>query len=171
MTKRVQLYSERYNDLRPRTMAASWPDPDDHDPLRREPRRVDGQVRHSVLLALHRRSPTEVTDRHMAAALRLILDHEASQSGQRVTADYEGVGGQSSPMPGKPADRALDALGRLRDAQAWLGELYDPIGRIVIQNWPVARWAGGVGCNESVAKGYLIAALTVLADYYDRMQK
>lgn len=150
----------------PLLIRASWPDPHDKNPLRREAVQVDGVVRYTVVRDLHRRTPSDVTVEMLGAALRFAADWELSDAGYAMTADYGQGGSRAAIWAGNPADRAVDAIGRVRSAMAALRGIEDVVLHIVVGNWTVKRWAKRRGCNEKVAKGFLIAALMVLVVHY-----
>lgn len=151
----------------PLLMTASWPDPEDTSPLRREARHIDGVMTYSVIHDLHRRTPSDVTADMLAAALRLAKDWEMAGAGFAMVADYGQGGSRAAAWSGKPADRAVDAIGRVRAARRALLGICDVIDHVVLANWAVKRWASRRECDEKVAKGFLIAALTVLAAHYE----
>lgn len=151
----------------PRYTPIEIADPDDKNPLRRSARRVRVLARYSVVEALHRRNAVEITEEMVTAARRLTGDVEAAGSGFAMTADYGGSAGKASVWAGKPCDRAVDAIGRVRSAERALAGVDDVIACVVVGNWTVRRWAERRGCSETVAKGFLMAALSLLVAHYE----
>lgn len=153
-----------------RLTPAEWHDPDDTDPLRRSPRTVKGQRRYSVIDALHKRTPREVTAEMVAAAKRLVEDVEASACGFTVVANYAQAGAKTPAGSRVPADQTLDAMRRVRAAGQALGCLGDVVAAVVGGNVTVKAWAARqpARLSEAVAKGWLLAALTLLVEHYER---
>lgn len=151
----------------PRYVSAAWPDPEDTSPLRREAREVKGLVTYSVIRALHRRTPRDITAEMVVAATRLSCDVEAAGSGFAMVSAYGPRGGRVGVWAGKPADRAVDAVGRVRAAEKALAGVDDVIAWVVIGNMTVKSWAARRGYPETVAKGFLMAALSLLVAHYD----
>lgn len=159
----------------------AWDDPTDTG--RRNStnvRLVHGFRRADPLITLHRRSPHEVTERHLRAAERLRDDHEI---GEGVRGVGRGAGGGVGPT-----DAQLDGLTRYREAVAAVGQSQCAILLpVVLAGWTVKRWVESKGpatdsnsrvlydrrgqplpaMTEQKAAGYLIAALDRLHEHYN----
>lgn len=159
----------RVSQPQPRYIAAQWPDPEDTNPLRREARQVKGLTTYSVIRALHKRTPGDITAAMVAAADRLACDVEEAGTGFPLVAAYGEGGARAGVWGGKPADRAIDAVGRVRAAERALAGVGDVIAWVVVGNRPVKVWAADRGCSETVAKGFLMAALSLLAAHYETL--
>jgi len=162
-----------------------WDDPNDtgrvESHLRRGKsyvRQVYGYRRADPVLALHRRSPDQVTARHVQAAERLRDDLEISQG--------INTGGKGGTRDVGPTEAMIDADTRFRDARASVGDnLWDILARVVLDGWSVKQWTAarpkrdGTGravmrsgkavpaMSEEKASGFLIAALARLDDHYN----
>lgn len=150
----------------PLAVLAEWRDPDDLSPI---PRLVIGYRRHCVITALHRRTPGDITAPMLAAATRLQRDVEQAGNGWSTVA-APGLGGASGAVwASSPSRAAVAAIGRVRAAGQALRGIGDVIVCVVLANWTVDAWAKRRGVRAEVAKGFLIAALTVLVEHYDEV--
>ena len=101
------------------------------------------------------------------AATRLACDVEVAGCGFAMVAGYGHAGGKAGVWAGKPADRAVDAVARVRAAERALAGVDDVVAWVVIGNRTVKSWAEKRGCSETVAKGFLMAALSILVAHYE----
>lgn len=154
-----------------RLVTSEWLDPDDTNPLRRTQRAIKGKRRYSVIDALHRNKPHEITEAMRDAAARLSLDVEAAKCGFAMVANYDASTGRGSVWAGKPADRAVAAIDRVRAAGVALAGVGDVVVWVVGGNGTLKDWARARVVSEAVAKGFLIAALSVLVAHYEAVDK
>lgn len=143
---------------------ASWPDPDDTNPLRREARQIDGFRTFDALAALHARDAKAWTAHHVEAAIRLRRDYEvgvlgaSSAGGRGMTEARSPDGKMVARVDTATAYReAMDALGR---SAAW------DVRRLVLENWTLAEIADRDNVGATRVSGRVEAALTRLVEHY-----
>lgn len=127
-------------------------------------RKVRGFRRVWTIDVLHRGSPNEVTKAHVAAAERLVNDHQVREGAVLSSGSGSGVLGV--------VDVRVQAALRYEAAMAAVGEQ----GRFVLfraaaLNWTVLALAEALGITRDRAHGRLQAALDLLREHYDAGKK
>lgn len=153
-----------------RVEVGEWRDPDDTVALergadgKRHQRTVKGYRVVDPILHLHRRSPGEVTERHVRSANRLRDDYEAHLGANSGRAPRVSGGGSGW----EPADYQIDAISRVSAAFNAVGpSMWHVLMPVVIHGWTVGRLAEARGSSAHRVQGYLVAALDRLADHYE----
>ncbi len=165
LSARAALHPARKDPrMTPRLTRASWPDPDDTNPLRREARKIDGMRAYDVISAIHAQNPKTWTAHHVEAAVRLRRDYEvgiqgASSAGGRGMVEARSPDGRMvARIDTATAYReAMDALGR---SAAW------DVRRLVLDNWTLAEIAARDNVGASRVSGRVEAAMTRLVEHY-----
>ena len=139
---------------------AQWDDPDDTGRRGSYSAVVVGWRRADPILALHRRSPRDVTADHVRAVERLRDDYEIGEGARGVG---RGAGGGIDPT-----EAQIDAAGRYRAAVSAVGPgLCDVLIPVALAGWTVHALAERRGISDHRAAGMLIGALIRLRDHYD----
>jgi len=150
--------------LQPGTVRASWPDPEDANPLRREARQIDGRRRFDAVAALHRQNPETWTELHVAAVVRLRRDREVGIDGAQAGG---GRGMVEAPSPDGRMVGRIDAATAYREATEAMGTAgaYD-VWLLAFRNWTLGEIASHHGVATKRASGRVEAALTRLVEHY-----
>jgi hypothetical protein len=116
---------------------------------------------------------------HEASVTRLIRSWE--DGGESVTAAISSYGervGSASATPGYMSDQLRSRIGyqnrqrtEFEGAAAWMGALFPVVKFVILEGINIKVWAEQKNQNESVAKGYLIAALDRLTEFYAAIKK
>ena len=150
---------------------ASWRDPADTSPNRRNPKQIDGYRATDALVTLKKRGG-QITQLHLRAANRLRSSHELGELGARPGYERPEVGSAYfGPMDG-PHVMRLDALQSYREAKQAVPRSQWPIlEHVVIRNGSVSSYGAEHRMRRDQAVGYLIAALDCLVDHYGLRNK
>jgi len=143
--------------------------PDMEDPnasvRKKTVRMIRGWRRVWTIDTLHKTSPNEITEAHVAAAERLVGDHQRREGA--ITTGGRSGDGKMGPIDVRVAagieyDAALVAVG-----QQGAGILF----RAAILNWTVTTLATKLDISRDRAFGRLQAALERLREHYDAGKK
>lgn len=149
---------------RPGLMSDAWLDPDDNDPLRREPLKVAGQRHYDPLLALHRQSPRTWTEAMVIAGERYRRDYEVGVLGASAAG---GRGGTDQPDAHIRMRGKADALMRHEAARAALAEtLHAFASDLLVSRLAIKDIASARGRTEDRASALVEAAMLRLVDHY-----
>lgn len=144
-------------------MRSKWDDPADTNPLRREPRQIDGFRRFDALLAMHKQSPETWTEAHVEAAERFRRDYEIGIIG----ASQHGDGGTAARSTDGHMVARVDDATAYREAMDMLGYTMGwTIRRLVLENWTLSDLATHYGTTRHRVSGRVEAALTRLVEHY-----
>ena len=140
-------------------------DPEDLRPNNRDgARKIMGWKRTWVIDRMHVKSPSNVTQKHVDAATRLLTDHEM-RGGARPPLPVDRVNGTGDGE--KILTRAVMAGIRVERAKLALGDTaYSFLFRTVVLNWTLDDLAAWLRLNPSVATGRVQAALERLREHY-----
>ena len=164
-----EIKDHKGKDLRdPTVEKATWRDPADTSPNRRDAKEVDGYRVAESLVVLKRWGGAEITDLHIKAGRRLMRDYELGEVGARPGWERPEVGGGGFGSGDGPTVQRLNALRAFRAAKASVPPSQWPvIETVVIGNTPVKQYAEKRQMRTRAAIGYLVAALDCLVDHYD----
>ena len=152
----------------PTVEKATWRDPADTSPNRRDAKEVDGYRVAELLVVLKRWGGAEITDLHIKAGRRLMRDYELGEVGARPGWERPEVGSGGFVSSDGPTVQRLNALRAFRAAKASVPPSQWPvIETVVIGNTPVKQYAEKRQMRTRAAIGYLVAALDCLVDHYD----
>jgi hypothetical protein len=150
---------------------ASWRDPADTSPNRRNPKQIEGYRAADALVTLKKRGG-QITQLHMRAANRLRSSHELGELGIRPGYERPEVGSAHFGPTDGPNVMRLDALQSYREAKAAVPRSQWPIlEHVVIKNGSVSSYGAEHRMRRDQAVGYLIAALDCLVDHYGLRNK
>jgi hypothetical protein len=142
-----------------------WDDPTDVNERSKSPRQQHGYRRADPIATLHARQPLKVTRRHVRVCERLRDDSEIS-SGARPGDGLGGLNGSSSSDG--PTAAACMATESLRRAKAAVGpSLWKIVDSIVLSGVSIKVYSTNRRITEHNTKGYLMAALDALVDFYE----
>ena len=150
---------------------ASWRDPAETSPNRRNPKQIDGYRTADALNTLKRRGG-QITQLHLRAANRLRSSHELGELGVRPGYERPEVGSAYFGPTDGPHVMRLDALRSYREARDSVPRSQWPIlEHVVIKNGSVSSYGAEHRMRRDQAVGYLIAALDCLVDHYGLRNK
>jgi hypothetical protein len=167
-TIRTQEITDHRGVVRePTVRRASWRDPTDTSPNRREAKVVDGYRTAEALVTLQDRGGP-ITDLHIRAGRRLVSDYELGEAGARPGYERPEIGTQGFGPTDGPTIQRLDALRKFRQAKEAVPRPQWPIIEfVVINNGSATQYAKNRKMRRVEAVGYLLAALDCLVDHYD----
>jgi hypothetical protein len=150
---------------------ASWRDPADTSPNRRNPKRIDGYRAADALITLKKRGG-QITQLHLRAASKLRSSHELGELGARPGYERPEIGCVHFGPTDGPQTIRLDALRSYREAREAVPRSQWPIlEHVVIKNGSVSSYGVEHRMRKDLATGYLIAALDCLVDHYGLRNK
>ena len=149
----------------PGVMKATWADPDDMDPLRREARVILGERRYDPLLMLHRQTPERWTSAMVMAGERYRRDYEVGVLG---ASSAGGRGAIDLPCPHVKAWGKAAALTRHHAARDALGlTLHAYASDLLVSRLSLAAITSNRGLPRDRTATMVEAAMLRLVDHYD----
>jgi hypothetical protein len=149
----------------PGTMKAAWLDPNDKDPLRRNPLMVEGIRRYDPLLALHRQTPERWTSAMVIAGERYRRDYEVGVLG---ASSAGGRGAVDLPCPHVKAWAKAAALTRHKAAREALGPtLHAYVSDLLVSRLSLRAIESNRGLPRDRTAAMVEAAMLRLVDHYD----